>query len=52
MDLPSGTIIFLCTDIEGSTKLWKEQPDPMEISPARHDAQLRYENRKEIYGKR
>src|SRR5438105_10026712 len=40
-DLPSGTITFLFTDIEGSTRLWEEQPDAMRLALARHDALLR-----------
>ncbi len=39
--LPSGTVTFLFTDIEGSTKLWETQRDAMQISLARHDALLR-----------
>jgi len=27
--VPSGTITFLFTEIEGSTRLWEEQPDAM-----------------------
>ena len=27
--MPSGTITFLFTDIEGSTRLWEEQPRAM-----------------------
>lgn len=40
-DLPTGTITFLFTDIEGSTKLWEEHPDTMRLALARHDELLR-----------
>src|SRR6266536_2267634 len=40
-DLPFGTITFLFTDIEGSTRLWEEQPETMRLALARHDALLR-----------
>ena len=40
-ELPSGTVTFLFTDIEGSTRLWQEKPQAMSISQARHDAILR-----------
>ena len=38
---PSGTITFLFTDIEGSTRLWQEFPAQMQVNLARHDALLR-----------
>ena len=38
---PSGTVTFLFTDIEGSTRLWEEQPNAMRTALARHDAILR-----------
>lgn len=37
-DLPTGTVTFLFTDIEGSTRLWEQQPEAMEAALARHDA--------------
>ncbi len=39
---PSGTVTFLYTDIEGSTRIWQEKPQAMAISQARHDEILRY----------
>ena len=39
--LPSGTVTFLFTDIEGSTKLAREHPDTWETARARHHAILR-----------
>ena len=39
--LPSGTLTFLLTDIEGSTTLWERQPAAMQSALARHDAILR-----------
>lgn len=38
---PSGTVTFLFTDIEGSTRHWEEQPEAMSAALARHDAILR-----------
>lgn len=38
---PSGTITFLFTDLEGSTKLWEEFPEKMQLALARHDEILR-----------
>src|SRR2546423_4407900 len=36
--LPSGTVTFLLTDIEGSTRLWEAHPEAMQAALARHDA--------------
>src|SRR5262245_55019280 len=38
---PTGTVTFLFTDIEGSTRLWEAQHDAMRAALARHDALLR-----------
>ncbi len=40
-DVPSGTITFLFTDIEGSTRLWEEQPEAMQQALLAHDRILR-----------
>src|SRR3954467_12047501 len=40
-DLPSGTVTFLFSDIEGSTRLWEEHPDAMRGCLARHDELVR-----------
>ena len=37
-DLPTGTVTFLFTDIEGSTKLWEKSPRGMQVALTRHDA--------------
>ncbi len=40
--MPStGTITFLFTDLEGSTRLWEQFPDAMKAALGRHDAILR-----------
>jgi class 3 adenylate cyclase len=39
-DLPSGTVTFLFTDIQGSTALWEQDPAAMRAAVARHDALL------------
>src|SRR6185436_9549631 len=38
--LPTGTVTFLFTDVEGSTRLWTEQPEAMRDALARHDGLL------------
>jgi predicted ATPase/class 3 adenylate cyclase/Tfp pilus assembly protein PilF len=38
---PTGTVTFLFTDIEGSTKLWENDPEAMQASLDRHDEILR-----------
>ncbi len=38
---PTGTVTFLFTDIEGSTRLWEQYPEPMKAAVAQHDALLR-----------
>jgi predicted ATPase/class 3 adenylate cyclase len=37
-ELPSGTVTFLLTDVEGSTALWESAPGSMQAALARHDA--------------
>src|SRR5262249_45929815 len=38
---PSGTVTFLFTDVEGSTRLWESAPSAMGTAMARHDALVR-----------
>ncbi|HEX2696271.1 MAG TPA: adenylate/guanylate cyclase domain-containing protein [Anaerolineales bacterium] len=40
-NLPSGTVTFLFTDIEGSTKLWEQHPEAMKVALSKHDEILR-----------
>ncbi len=40
-ELPSGTVTFLFTDLEASTRLWEEFPDAMHGVLADHDEILR-----------
>jgi class 3 adenylate cyclase len=39
--MPSGTVTFLFTDVEGSTRRWEEHPEAMKHAMARHDAIVR-----------
>src|SRR5690348_3329711 len=39
-ELPSGTVTFLLTDIEGSTRLWESVPTAMEVALDRHNKLL------------
>jgi class 3 adenylate cyclase len=38
---PAGTVTFLVTDIEQSTRRWEDEPEAMRAALARHDAALR-----------
>ena len=38
---PSGTVTFLFTDIEGSSRMWEKCPETMRTALARHDRILR-----------
>jgi predicted ATPase/class 3 adenylate cyclase len=40
-ELPSGTVTFLFTDLEGSTRLWEQHRGAMQAALARHDEILR-----------
>src|SRR5215212_5489966 len=40
VELPAGTLTFLLTDIEGSTRLWESEPEAMEVALQRHDRLL------------
>jgi predicted ATPase/class 3 adenylate cyclase/Tfp pilus assembly protein PilF len=39
---PTGTVTFLFTDIEGSTRMWERSPQAMQAALARHDEILRW----------
>ena len=39
--LPTGTVTFLFTDIEGSTRLWERHPEAISEALASHDEILR-----------
>ena len=38
---PTGTVTFLFTDIEGSTRRWQDEPEAMRALLVEHDAILR-----------
>src|SRR5438045_93656 len=40
--LPAGTVTFLFTDVEGSSRLWERHPDQMRRALARHDALIEH----------
>jgi predicted ATPase/class 3 adenylate cyclase/tetratricopeptide (TPR) repeat protein len=40
-ELPTGTVTFLFSDLEGSTRMWEEHPEAMKGALARHDQILR-----------
>ena len=39
---PIGTVTFLFTDMEGSTKIWERSPHAMHRALSRHDELLRW----------
>jgi adenylate cyclase len=41
VSIPTGTVTFLFTDVEGSTRLWEESREAMKFALARHDEILR-----------
>jgi class 3 adenylate cyclase len=41
VEMPTGTVTFLFTDIEGSTRLWEQHPRAMQAAMALHDTLLR-----------
>ncbi len=43
--LPSGTVTFLFTDIEGSTRLWEQHPEAMGTARARAELDERARQR-------
>ncbi len=40
-EAPTGTVAFLFTDIEGSTKMWERSSEAMRAALIRHDEILR-----------
>ena len=42
MGLATGTVTFLFTDVEGSTRLWERHPEQMRAALAEHDALIEF----------
>ena len=42
---PSGTVTFLLTDLEGSTRMWEQDPEAMKAAMVRHDEILEKNDR-------
>jgi predicted ATPase/class 3 adenylate cyclase len=40
-ELPSGTVTFLFTDVEGSSRMWEQHSEAMQVALARHDTLVR-----------
>src|SRR6476620_2857061 len=40
-EVPGGTVTFLFSDIEGSTRRWEEHPQAMKVALPLHDSILR-----------
>ena len=41
VQIPTGTVTLLFTDIEGSTRMWEAEPDAMTLGLRRHDEIMR-----------
>jgi class 3 adenylate cyclase len=41
VELPTGIVTFLMTDVQGSTRLWEEEPGAMATALREHDALVR-----------
>ncbi|HKH51609.1 MAG TPA: NB-ARC domain-containing protein, partial [Mycobacterium sp.] len=53
-DAPSGTVTFLLTDLEGSTRMWEQDPESMKVAMVRHDDLLQKavaDNRGFVFGR-
>jgi predicted ATPase/class 3 adenylate cyclase len=42
VQIPSGTVTFLFTDIEGSTRIWESRREEMQVALVQHDQLLRW----------